>query len=308
MPAASPSRSNAAVSAPMNEPLQLQCMEIWGGNEAAHTALSVPGLDVWITSDPFAGDAQGGDIHYLSMCGSGRISRFAVADVAGHGDVVADLAATLRRLMRKHINTLDQTRFARDLNREFGELSASGRFATALLTTYFAPTDQLILVNAGHPRPLWYDASALQWSVLDAQQLDGIDNGAAEATATYWGQPVSNLPLGVIEPTEYAQFAVKLDRDDLVLIYTDSLIEAKAPDGAMLGEDGLLQMIRELDALHPAVLTDALQQSLTAYRGGAEPDDDQTIVLLHHNGTEPPPMSARQAIKSLAKMVGLMRV
>lgn len=304
--AVSPNVPNAAAA--MSAPFQLQCMEIWGGNEAAHTALSVPGLDVWVTSTPFAGNAQGGDIHYLSMCGSGRISRFAVADVAGHGDMVGALASTLRRLMRKHINTLDQSRFARDLNREFGELGAAGRFATALLTTYFAPTDQLILVNAGHPRPLWYDASALQWTVLDAEQLEGIDSGAGEAATTYWGRPVSNLPLGIIESTDYAQFTIKLDRDDLVLIYTDSLIEAKHPDGHMLGEDGLLHLVRQIDATHPAEFTDALQRRLADYRGGAEPDDDQTILLLRHNGSEPPPMTARQAIKSLAKMVGLLPV
>lgn len=283
-------------------------MEIWGGNEATVTSLSVPGLDVWITSTPYAGEAQGGDIHYLSMCGSGRISRFAVADVAGHGDVVGELAVKLRRLMRKHINTLDQTRFARDLNREFALLNAAGRFATALLTTYFAPTDQLIVVNAGHPRPLWYDASDRRWRALDREAVDGIDSGGADARARYWGQPVSNLPLGVIEPTEYVQFAVKLERDDLVLIYTDSLIEARSSDGPMLGESGLLSLVSHLDAADPRGLSEALQSALTAHRGGAPPDDDQTIVLLRHNASEPPPMTMGQAVKSLAKMVGLMRV
>lgn len=302
---------DAAPAPPANPPLQLHCMEIWGGNEATDTALSVPGLDVWVSSTPYAGDAQGGDIHYLSMCGSGRITRFALADVAGHGDVVADLAAALRRLMRKHINTLDQTRFARDLNREFAELSASGRFATALLTTYFAPTDQLILVNAGHPRPLWYDASAGQWHVLDEAQRDELDSGAEqadEADARYWGKPVSNLPLGVIEPTEYVQFAVKLGPHDLVLAYTDSLVEARDPHGAMLGEAGLLAMVQTLDATRPATLAPALQLALTDYRGGQPPDDDQTLLLLHHNATEPPPLSMGQAVKSLAKMVGLLPV
>ncbi len=298
--------SSAVLSA--NEPIELQCMEIWGGNEAVDTAISVPGLDVWVASTPYGGGAQGGDIHYLSMCGSGRISRFAVADVAGHGDAVGDLAATLRRLMRKNINTLDQTRFARDLNREFGQLNAAGRFATALLTTYFAPTNQLILVNAGHPRPLWHDASASRWRALDAEHSDELDSGAGQARATYWGSPVSNLPLGVIEPTDYAQFAIRLEPGDLVLIYTDSLIEAQSPDGTMLGEAGLLRLVERLDASRPAEAIVSLQRMLADHRGGAAPDDDQTVLLLHHNGTPPPPMTVKQGLRSLAKMVGLLSV
>ncbi len=88
-------------------------MEVWGGNGAIHNAISVPGIDAWISSDPYEGNAYGGDIHSVSMCGAGRISRFAIADVAGHGAAVGELAHRLRSLMRKYINTLDQTRFAR---------------------------------------------------------------------------------------------------------------------------------------------------------------------------------------------------
>lgn len=289
-------------------PLRLQCMEIWGGNEAAQSAFAVPGLDVWVQSTPYAGDARGGDIHYLSMCGSGRISRFALADVAGHGHAVADLAGALRRMMRKHINTLDQTRFARDLNHEFAQLNAAGRFATALLTTYFAPTDQLILVNAGHPRPLWYQAQTRRWRILEQAQLDGVDTGAQDAHVRYWGQPVSNLPLGVIEPTDYVQFAVKLHHHDLVLAYTDSLVEARDPQGRLLGEAGLLKLVQQLDADRPGQFVPALLEALTRFRGGVPPEDDQTLLLLHHNGSEPPPLTVAQALRSLAKMVGLLPV
>ena len=46
----------------------LQCMEIWGGNAAIHSAVSVPEVDAWISSDPCEGAAKGGDIHYISQC------------------------------------------------------------------------------------------------------------------------------------------------------------------------------------------------------------------------------------------------
>ena len=102
---------------------RLECMEIWGGNQAADNAVSVSGIDCWVISEPHGGDASGGDMHFVSTCGAGKIARFALADVAGHGLSVSDMAVKLRRLMRKHINRLDQTRFARDLNKEFGVLT-----------------------------------------------------------------------------------------------------------------------------------------------------------------------------------------
>ena len=75
--------------------------------------------------------------------------------------------------------------------------------------SYFAPTDHLIVCNAGHPRPIWYDASEKSWRFLDHTVKETSD-------------APNNLPLGLIDPTKYVQFAVKLSPDDLVVAYTDS--------------------------------------------------------------------------------------
>lgn len=273
----------------------LQCMEVWGGNRAIDNAVSVPGIDAWIVSGVYHDDEHGGDVHYVSMCGAGQISRFLVADVAGHGSAVDDLAQTLRRLMRKNINTLDQTRFARSLNHEFAAAPGAdpGKFATALLSTYHAPSDHLIVTNAGHPRPLWYHTVTGAWTLLDEQVPQRAET-------------LANLPLGIIEPTEYDQFAVELARDDLVLIYTDSLIESKSPDGKLLGEDGLLELVRKLDVTRPENIAGALIDALDQYRGGNAPDDDQTLLLLHHNAVDPPRMSLGQKLSAMGKMIGLI--
>ncbi|MGQ9650181.1 MAG: PP2C family protein-serine/threonine phosphatase [Phycisphaerae bacterium] len=272
---------------------QLQCMEIWGGNRAVEDAVSVFGIDAWVLSLPHAGGQQGGDIHYVSMCGSGRIARFIVADVAGHGNAAAGLAVVLRNLMKKHINRLDQTRFARDLNREFGLVSKDGSFATAVLATYFAPTGHLILCNAGHPPPLWYRTHDRRWMPLVPTMPEQVNR-------------VRNLPLGVIEPTDYQQFAVSLSQGDLVLLYTDSLIEAANPAGVRLGLDELLSILTRLDGSHPERFN---REILLAVRKWASPvplDDDTTLLLLRHNGTRPSWPSLTTTVKVLGKLVGLL--
>jgi len=58
-----------------------------------------------------------------------------------------------------------------------------------------------------------------------------------EAKGTYRLRPVRNLPLGVLEPMAYQQFTVKLSEQDLVLVYTDGLTEARNRSDELLGED-----------------------------------------------------------------------
>ncbi len=114
---------------------------------------------------------------------------------------------------------------------------------------------------------------------------------------------VVNLPLGVIEPTSYVQFAVKLDKDDLVLIYTDALTEARNAEGRRLGEKGLIDLVRRLDTHEPQEL---IAKVLTEYHGRASAEDDETLLVLHHNAADPPKQSIGQRIHVMAKMLGLI--
>ena len=267
------------------------CTEVFSGNGSVHNAISVPGIDVWISSDPFKGEDRGGDIHYVSMCGEGRISRFALLDVAGHGSAVGDLGRRVRALMRKYLNTLDQTACARRLNHDFMKLARNGRFATALLTTYYAPTDQLIVCNAGHPRPLWYRAAEASWIPLDA-------GPTPEAI-------VHNPPLGVTEQPRYEQFSIRLEKGDIVLMYTDALIESRSPGARTLGESGLLALLGSIDVDPTHELSHRLLEAVTRHRGGAPAEDDETVLVLHHNAADPPAEATQRAAHVEPEMVGL---
>jgi serine phosphatase RsbU (regulator of sigma subunit) len=269
-------------------------MEIWGGNQAFDNALSVPGVDAWVYSQPYGGSERGGDIHYVSLCGGNKIARFAVADVSGHGASVGELASRLRSLMKSHINKVDQTRFLRALNREFEQMAQMGQFATAILVTYFAPTDHLVVCNAGHPPPLWYRAADGQWRYL--QHEAGESKGP------------SNLPLGIVAPTEYYQFAVRLGKDDVVLVYSDSLSESMDASGRMLGSEGLLNLVRSVDVGEPQRIKDAVLQRVDDFRGGGPQQDDVTLMVLHHNAAPAGRQSVGEMLTVIGKMVGLIRV
>jgi len=199
-----------------------------------------------------------------------------LADVAGHGTSVASTAANLRTLMRRFVNRLDQTEFVRLLNQQFAALSESGTFATAIVSTFFAPTQRLIVCNAGHPRPLLYQAAKKEWTLLGADAL-------TEAPSP------NNMPLGILDMTEYEQFDVELESGDCVLSYTDALVESRDADGEMLGEAGLLRIMRFLGDVEPQLLTKTLLREIKDRYPDNLTEDDVTVLLVRANGRKPRP-------------------
>lgn len=251
-------------------------MEVWGGNEPADRGVSMAGLDAVVYSVPVGAGASGGDVHYLSSCATGRITRILVADVSGHGDTVASTAKSLRDLMRRFINFVDQSRLVEGLNRAFSDPVHGGLFATAIVATYWAPTGTLVLCNAGHPRPLIYRARTGRWSLMKSGQTGAGEDGA-----------IRDIPLGIDADGAYSQFEVRLDRGDFVVLYTDAIIEARSPSGQLLGESGLMKIIESLGLGTVSELTTSLLDAVAQFRGGAAPEDDTTVLVLTPNDAVP---------------------
>jgi len=63
----------------MADHADIACSEAWGGNRAAAVALVVPGLEGGVVSRPWHGAEAGGDVHDVSSCGTGRITRLMLA-------------------------------------------------------------------------------------------------------------------------------------------------------------------------------------------------------------------------------------
>jgi len=249
----------------------MECMEVWGGSQLTARGVVFGGLDAWVYSKPHGQAARGGDVYYASSCAAGRISRLLLADVSGHGTSVAAIAADLRTLMRRFVNRWDQAEFVRLLNQQFSALSKTGTFATAIVSTFFAPSRRLTLCNAGHPRPILYRASQQEWSLLGHEGPPRLPG------------PL-NLPLGLMSITEYEHFDVELQPGDCVVTYTDALIESSDADGKMLGEKGVLRILKLLGDIKPEKLIDALLDEIAERYPENLSDDDVTVLIVRANG------------------------
>ncbi len=115
-----------------------------------------------------------------------------------------------------------------------------------------------------------------------------------------------NIPFGIVMRTEYVQFAIQLAKGDIIVIYTDALVEARNPHGKCLGQEGLLALARQQDTDRPQDLNGALLNAVAKYRGGAPSEDDETLLVLHHNAANPRRPSLGHNLHMMAKMIGLL--
>jgi serine phosphatase RsbU (regulator of sigma subunit) len=264
-------------------------MEIWGGSNEADAAVSTPGLDIHVLSKPYQAARAGGDLHYVSLCGGGITTRIIVADLCGHGAALAEQARTVRTLVRQNINRKEHIRIAQGLNKQFSTTPELDRFATAAIATFLATRSQLSLTLAGHPRPLYYNSRARQWSILCP------DSSKA------------SLPLGIDPNSSYSRLSVPLAKGDFVLLFTDALIEARGHDQKLLGEQGLRELAERIDPSEPSLFGSRLIQLLQEYRAG-NVDDDLTLLTVFANGNRPKRLSLGRKLDVYAKVLGIKSV
>jgi sigma-B regulation protein RsbU (phosphoserine phosphatase) len=220
-----------------------------------------------VSSEPFAASAHGGDVHYLSVCDGGVLSRVALGDVSGHGQAVAAIAERLRRLMHQHINTWDQAVLVRDLNESFRKGLNGFEYATMVVLGFFPKTGETIFTSAGHPAPLRYRAEDDSWGWLE----EADDDTSSDRTG---------LPIGLFRDTHYRQTELKLAPGDMLVLYTDAVTEATDARGRQIGASGLMGLTAGLPTGSAQDAGQALKGALDSHRDGAPPADDETLIIL----------------------------
>ena len=244
---------------------RLACLEIKGGNERVDYSIELPGLIAWVSCRPMAPATKGGDLHYLSVCSQGFVSRIALADVAGHGEDVSAAANTLRDLLRKHADEWDQSDVVRELNDSLLRDAGAG-YATALLLSHYSGSGEILFTNAGHLPPLWYRAETNQWTLL----MD----------STLYAEKPANLPIGLIAGTPYSQTAIQFGWDDLLILYTDGVTESVNDAGRLLDTRGFLELVQGVPVVSASDTKQTLVAALEAFRGASPATDDETLVVL----------------------------
>ena len=224
--------------------------------------LDLPGLKAAVRYLPAGAEtAVGGDWYHAAALRDGSVL-LAVGDVAGHGTHAATTMAQLRHALRAlTVVTSDPGTLLEHLNRLTCELERETPklVATAVIARFDPRRRELIWAQAGHPPPLL--------------SRDGH-------TAPLF-RP-SGPMLGVIEDARYADAVVRLHPADVLLLYTDGLIERRGRS-MDAGLDAVIATVDDAVRVAP-------HQPLAELLGRlhrANPDDDTCILAARALGGVP---------------------
>jgi sigma-B regulation protein RsbU (phosphoserine phosphatase) len=224
----------------------------------------VPGMDIAFATRPantVAGDYYDAFLRD-GIAGSARLCPpllLVVADVAGKSVPAALLMATLQASLHALAGVCTtQVELIERLNRYCCEQNVGGqRFTTAFLAELDPATRQLTYVNAGH-----------NWPVLRRT------SGETERLQT------GGVPLGLMPNARYEYGKVTLAAGDLLVVFTDGLVEAEDITEEQYGEARLLATLNSRSDLTAAQVLQRLMTSADRFVGSAPQHDDITCLVL----------------------------
>jgi sigma-B regulation protein RsbU (phosphoserine phosphatase) len=141
------------------------------------------------------------------------------------------------------------------LNRQLFAGSPPEKYATFFYAVYDASKRTLTYTTAGHPPPVLF-------------RRDGMHRLETGGTV-----------VGLFSTIQYDQAVVKLEPGDLLLAFTDGLIEPENSYGEEFGEDRLLEVARRAFGSRPELLVEEIYRSVSDWTGSPELQDDMTLLV-----------------------------
>lgn len=162
--------------------------------------------------------ALGGDCYSFIPLQDDRLA-LVVGDASGKGLAAALMIANVQSSLRTAalFTGDDPAALLKVVNQQAYLSSAENRYATLFYGVFDRPTRILRYINAGHNPPV-------------VMRRDG----SMHCLAT------SGAPVGLFADSHYREDSMKLEPGDLVIAFTDGLIEATNQDGEEWGVQGLL--------------------------------------------------------------------
>jgi sigma-B regulation protein RsbU (phosphoserine phosphatase) len=204
----------------------------------------------------------GGDLYDLWMARgeeSGDRLHLALGDISGKGLpaslMMTQLSAFLRAMADRRVD--DWGRLAGRVNWRMNEVRDGNRYTTLVAGSLNPQNGDLRYVNGGHNPPLLIRM-----------------NGEVERL-----EPTGPM-VGLFPAATFKEGRAHLDPGDVLVIFTDGLVEAENAAGEELGEVPLIQAVQrnpqaDADRLFEALLVEAFQ-----HLGEGRFRDDVTLVVI----------------------------
>lgn len=192
-----------------------------------------------------------------------------VGDVMGKGVPAALLGAALKSSFprafshllvsstRGHLPEPEEIilRVQHEVTQQFMRL---GVFATLCYARFDGTGQRLTLVDCGHPKTIHFHRST---GVCETLQGD-------------------NMPLGFSAQETYQQVSFSLAEGDVLVFYSDGLIEARTSTGEFFSVDRLMAVVQQHADLAPAQLIEVIREAVHTFSGVDTCADDLTCIVV----------------------------
>jgi sigma-B regulation protein RsbU (phosphoserine phosphatase) len=202
---------------------------------------------------------MGGDYYDIIDFGNGRTGIF-ICDVVGKGVPAAMIMVMIRTILR----TISREKMApnkiiEQINKNlFAQSHSQDTFATVFYMLYDDSTRKLFYSNGGHSPLLVYNQEGNEFEVLDT---DG-------------------LPIGITDESNYGMGQRVLKDNDILVLYTDGITEAKDNKKAFYGEERFQDFIRNNSSKSADEIGNMVIADINKFAEGVDQHDDQTLILI----------------------------
>lgn len=199
-----------------------------------------------------------GDYYDIILARRDRIA-VAIADVAGKGIQSSMVMIMLRSILHLVTNTTKTAGTILDwVNKGITGKIDMDHYATLAFLSYSPDTQTIEYASAGHqPMLIWRATTKTMETVR--QKTD---------------------PIGVERSSVYTELKLTVTKGDIIILYTDGLIETLNQEGRQYGVESLSKVVAENNSLTAKEIASEVKHNIQAFVGSASIHDDQTLVVL----------------------------
>jgi phosphoserine phosphatase RsbU/P len=198
----------------------------------------------------------GGDYYDFLKLSPNRFG-LCIADISGKGFAAALMMANLQAALRILANEISEpAALMTQLNKSFYENSVPEMYATLFYGVYDRLSRHFTFCNAGHNPPLFFHG----------ESVTKLDQGGTV--------------VGMFASANYEQALISLEPGDIVVAYSDGLVELTNEAGQEFGEESLALALQNHLNLSALQLKNLLLKTVERLSRSEKPQDDLTIAIL----------------------------
>jgi sigma-B regulation protein RsbU (phosphoserine phosphatase) len=219
---------------------------------------NISGLEIAAFSRP--AQIVGGD-YFDFVDFSNGLHGLAIADVAGHGVSASLHMASIQALLRTLVPiNKSPAEVMRQIHKLFIHNIRFETFVTFFIGAFDSSTKTLTFSNAGHQPPLV------------------LHNNKSKKESVEMLRP-TGAAIGLVEEALFAEKTIELQKDDLLVLYTDGVTEAVNHQNQEFGRERLIKLSQQVNNEPIKKVVQEIRHGLEEFSEGKTLADDTTIVI-----------------------------